>query len=189
MIWAQLLAYVYRNDRPRTSVTERVSGGGEPHPESPALAEIAHRLGRKALEEVAGAARPDTILGWYRKLIAKKFDGSGFRQRVGRPRIAEEIERLVVRMAKENPSWGYDRIVGALANLGHRLSDQTVGNLLRRASDHVFAIPSLPFVSIEIHVTALKPLACHRVPFTRKVMRIRRHMRHLCIGRPLFRVP
>jgi putative transposase len=96
------------------------------------LAEIAHRLGRKALEEVAGAAQPDTILGWYRKLIAKEFDGSRFRQRVGRPRIAEEIERLVVRMAKENPSWGYDRIVGALANLGHRLSDQTVGNLLRR---------------------------------------------------------
>ena len=135
----------YRNARPRTSVTERVSGGGKPHPESPdqgsafthtrrkaTLAEIAHRLGRKALEEVAGAAQPDTILGWYRKLIAKKFDGSRFRQRVGRPRIAEEIERLVVRMAKENPSWGYDRIVGALANLGHRLSDQTVGNVLRR---------------------------------------------------------
>ena len=96
------------------------------------MAEIAHRLRRKALEEVAGAAQPDTILGWYRKLIAKKFDGSRFRQRVGRPRIAEEIERLVVRMAKENPSWGYDRIVGALANLGHRLSDQTVGNILRR---------------------------------------------------------
>jgi hypothetical protein len=53
----------------------------------------------------------------------KKFDGSRFRQRVGRPRIAEETERLVVRMAKENPSWGYDRIVGALANLGHRLSE------------------------------------------------------------------
>ena len=51
---------------------------------------------------------------------------------MGRPRVAEEIERLVVRMAKENPSWGYDRIVGALANLGHRLSDQTVGNILRR---------------------------------------------------------
>ena len=51
---------------------------------------------------------------------------------MGRPRVAEEIERLVVRMAKENPSWGYDRIVGALANLGYRLSDQTVGNLLRR---------------------------------------------------------
>jgi len=83
------------------------------------------------LEEVAGA-QPDTILGWYRRLIANKFDGSRFRKRVGRPRIAEEIERLVVRMANENPSWGYDRIVGALANLGHRLSDQTVGNILRR---------------------------------------------------------
>jgi hypothetical protein len=85
-----------------------------------------------ALEDVAATAKPDTILGWYRKLIANKFNGSRFRQRVGRPRIAEEIERLVVRMAKENPSWGYDRIVGALANLGHRLSDQTVGNILRR---------------------------------------------------------
>ena len=46
--------------------------------------------------------------------------------------FTEEIERLVVRMAKENHSWGYDRIVGALANLGHRMSDQTVGNILRR---------------------------------------------------------
>ena len=81
---------------------------------------------------MAGAAQPDTILGWYRRLIANKFDGSRFRKRVGRPQIAEEIERLVVRMANENPSWGYDRIVGALANLGHRLSDQTVGNILRR---------------------------------------------------------
>ena len=97
-----------------------------------ALAEIAHRLGRKALEEVASAAQPATILGWYRRLIANKFNGSRFRQRVGRPRVAEEIERLVLRMAKENPSWGYDRIVGALANPGHRLSDQTVGNVLRR---------------------------------------------------------
>jgi hypothetical protein len=55
---------------------------------------------------------------------------------VGRPRVAEEIERLVVRMAKENPSWGYDRIVGALANLGHRLSRNSVvcltGGAIRR---------------------------------------------------------
>jgi len=99
----------HRNSESRTPVAKRISGGAT-------LAEIAHRLGRKALKEVAGAAQPDTILGWYRKLIAKKFDGSRFRQRVGRPRVAEEIERLVMRMAKENPSWGYDRIVGALAN-------------------------------------------------------------------------
>src|ERR1039457_5516696 len=96
------------------------------------LAEIAHRLRRKALEEVAAAAMPDTILGWYRKLIANKFDGSRFRGSAGRPRVEEETERLVVQMAKENPTWGYDRIVGALANLGQRLSDQTVGNILRR---------------------------------------------------------
>ncbi len=95
------------------------------------LAEIAHRLGRKALEEVA-AAKPDTILGWYRKLIANKFDGSRFRRSAGRPRVEEKTERLVVQMAKENPTWGYDRIVGALANLGQRLSDRTVGNILRR---------------------------------------------------------
>ena len=100
--------------------------------EKATLAEIAHRLGRKALEEAAATAQPDTILGWYRKLIANKFDGSRFRRRVGRPRIDEEIERLVVQMAKENPGWGYDRIAGALVNLGYVVSDQTVGNILRR---------------------------------------------------------
>jgi hypothetical protein len=72
------------------------------------LAEIARQLGRKALEELAAVAKPDTLLAWYRKLIANKFDGSRFRQRVGRPRIDEEAERLVLQMAKENPSWGYD---------------------------------------------------------------------------------
>ena len=100
--------------------------------EKATVAEIAQRLGRKALEELAAVAKPDTLLAWYRKLIANKFDGSRFRQRVGRPRIGEEAARLVVQMAKENPSWGYDRIVGALANLGFLLSDQTVGNILRR---------------------------------------------------------
>ncbi|MSO22251.1 MAG: hypothetical protein EXQ58_03130 [Acidobacteria bacterium] len=96
------------------------------------LAEIAHRLGRKSLEGVAVSAKPATILGWYRKLIANKFDGSKARRTHGRPRIDEEMENLVVRMAKENPSWGYDRIVGSMANLRHQLSDQTVGNILGR---------------------------------------------------------
>jgi hypothetical protein len=77
-------------------------------------------------------ARPDTILAWYRRLIARKFDGSRQRQYPGRPTIQPELEALVVRMARENSGWGYNRIVGALANLGHRLSDQTVGNILRR---------------------------------------------------------
>jgi putative transposase len=94
--------------------------------EKATLAEIAHRLGREALEHLAATANPDTILGWYRKLVANKFDGSRFCRRAGRPRMNEEIERLVAQMAKENPGWGYDRIVGAMANLGHRLSDQTI---------------------------------------------------------------
>ena len=91
------------------------------------LGEIGHRLGRKSLGEVATAALPDTILAWYRRLIARKFDGSRARRTPGRPRIDREVEELIVRMAEENRSWGYDRIVGALANLGHEVSDQTVG--------------------------------------------------------------
>ena len=96
------------------------------------LAEIAHRLGRKALEDVAYVVKPDTLMGWYRRLVARKFDGSKSRRYPGRPRIDGEIEQLVVCMAKENSDWGYDRIVGAMANLGYTLSDQTVGNILRR---------------------------------------------------------
>ncbi len=96
------------------------------------LGEIGRRLGRKALGEVANAALPDTILAWYRRLVARKFDGSKVRRMPGRPRLDGEVEKLIVRMAKENRSWGYDRIVGALANLGHEVSDQTVGNVLRR---------------------------------------------------------
>src|SRR5215475_309790 len=96
------------------------------------LADIGKRLGRKALDKVAQGAKPNTILAWYRRLIARKFDGSERRSYPGRPRIDAAIEALIVRMAQENTGWGYDRIVGALANLGHHVSDQTVGNILRR---------------------------------------------------------
>jgi putative transposase len=144
MLWARLLAYVsgtvnqellLRNEYLvaenrilRGQIKDRLllSEG-----EKATLAEIAHCLGRKALEDVAATAKPDTILGWYRQLIANKFDGSKSRRSVGRPKLDQETERLAVQMARENPSWGYDRIVGALANLGHSLSDQTVGNILR----------------------------------------------------------
>jgi putative transposase len=88
------------------------------------LGEIGHRLGRKV--DIATIARPDTILGWYRKLVARKFDGSA-RRGPGRPRIRREVELLIIRMASENRDWGYDRIAGALANLGHEISDQMVG--------------------------------------------------------------
>jgi putative transposase len=96
------------------------------------LAEIGTKLGKQALAEVATIVTPETILAWHRKLVAKKFDGSPQHQTPGRPKIAQDLEALVVRMAQENRSWGYDRIVGALAHLGYTISDQTVGNILKR---------------------------------------------------------
>src|ERR1700704_5988426 len=131
MDWARILAYVtgtvdqellrrnehlaaenrilrgQLNGRLRLSDAERAT-----------LGEIGHRLGRKVLAEVANVARPDTILAWYRKLVARKFDGSKARRSPGRPRIKREVEQLIVRMAEENRDWGYDRIAGGLANLG-----------------------------------------------------------------------
>jgi transposase InsO family protein len=103
------------------------------NPQRATLAEIGKRLGRQALESVALVAKPETILGWYRKLIAHKFDGSKHRTYPGRPPINAEIPELIVRMARENRDWGYDRIAGALKNLGYSVSDQTVGNILRRS--------------------------------------------------------
>jgi len=99
------------------------------------LAHIGKRLGRKGLAKVAQVAKPETILSWWRKLVAAKFDGSKHRTYPGRPKIDPEIEGLIVQMARENSGWGYDRIAGALANLGHAVSDQTVGNVLRPAWD------------------------------------------------------
>src|SRR3954465_14375402 len=86
------------------------------------------RLGRKYLAEVACVAKPKTIVAWYRRLIARKFDGSKHRSYPGRPRIGHELQALILRMAQENNRWGYDRIAGALANLGHQVSDQTIEN-------------------------------------------------------------
>jgi putative transposase len=96
------------------------------------LAEIGKRLGRKWLAEVACVAKPETILAWYRRLIARKFDGSRHRSYPGRPRVSPEVDALIVRMAQENNGWGYDRIAGALGNLGHVVSHQTIGNILKR---------------------------------------------------------
>lgn len=89
-------------------------------------------LGRKRLEEVGTLFTPDTILRWHRMLVAQKWDYSQRRKSAGRPGVAQEIVDLVLRLAPENPTWGYDRIQGALANLGHQVSDQTVGNILKQ---------------------------------------------------------
>jgi putative transposase len=96
------------------------------------LAALAHPLGRKRLKEIATLVTPDTLLRWYQRLIAQKFDGSPQRRPLGRPPVAQEVEQLVIRMAEENPTWGYRRIQGALANLGHTIDKITVRNILRR---------------------------------------------------------
>ena len=93
-------------------------------PERRSLAEKAVALGTLMADTVT-IAKPETILKWHRRLVAKKFDGSKARRYPGRPRIRPEIEALVVKLARENPAWGYDRIAGALRNLGHPLADQT----------------------------------------------------------------
>ena len=128
--WARLLAYVTGMVNQRLlmqneylAAENRILRSHLParvrlsDPERSTLAAIGKRLGRKALEQVACIAKPDTILGWYRKLIARKFDGSRQSQYPGRPPLGREITELVVRMARENADWGYDRIAGALANL------------------------------------------------------------------------
>lgn len=93
------------------------------------LAAKAKALGREGLKEIAGLVTPDTLLRWYKKLIAQKYDGSQHRS-PGRPRAPETIRELVVRIARENPGWGYTRIRGALRNLGHDVGRNTVKRIL-----------------------------------------------------------
>jgi len=90
-------------------------------------------LGRKRLQEIGTLFTPDTILRWHRTLVARRWDYSNRRKnQVGRPRVRQVIVELILRFANDNPTWGYDRIQGALANVGYRISDTTVGNVLRQ---------------------------------------------------------
>ena len=86
-------------------------------------------LGRKALAQIATIVTPDTILAWHRRLIAAKWTYP--RKGVGRPGVMKEIRELIVRMAEENPSWGYARIQGALKHLGHRVARSTITKVLK----------------------------------------------------------
>ena len=95
------------------------------------LAVKAKKLGRKTLGQVATIAAPETLLTWHRNLIGRNRTGSA-RRTPGRPPTRQEIAALAVRMAEENRSWGYRRIQGALANLGHDLAHNTVRNILKR---------------------------------------------------------
>ena len=94
------------------------------------LARKAKMLGRKVLNELETLVTPDTLMRWYRELVASKWDYRD-RRGPGRPRVMKDIVDLIVRMALENRSWGYTRIKGALANLGHQVGRGTIANILR----------------------------------------------------------
>ncbi|MCH7705347.1 MAG: helix-turn-helix domain-containing protein [Planctomycetes bacterium] len=93
------------------------------------LARKGKRLGTKRLRALASIVTPETILRWYRRLTARKYDGSQ-RRRPGRPRVMEQIRELVVRLAQENSTWGYTRIRGALRNVGHVVGRNTIKRIL-----------------------------------------------------------
>jgi putative transposase len=94
------------------------------------LARKAQALGRKVLNEIETLVTPDTLLRWYRELMASKWSYS-HRRGPGRPRVMKTMVELILQVALENPSWGYTRIRGALANLGHQVGRGTIANILR----------------------------------------------------------
>jgi putative transposase len=94
------------------------------------LAPKAQLFGHKMLNDLQTLVTPDTLLRWYRELVASKWNYS-YRRDAGRPRVMKTIVDLVLQMALENPSWGYTRIQGALANLGHQVGRGTIANILK----------------------------------------------------------
>jgi len=139
-------------------------------------------LGRKILGTVAGIVTPDTILRWYRRLVARKYDGTN-RRGPGRPATDKDIAALLVRMARENPGWGYTRLRDALRHLGHEIGRTTVKRILldhgidpapervRRTSwktfikAHLGEIAAADFFSVEVptplpECTALRGQPC-----------------------------
>ena len=144
------------------------------------LATKGRAVGRRMLRDLAGIVTPDTILRWYRELVAKKYDGRA-RGRRGRPASAPSVQQLVVRFATDNPSWGYTRIRGALHNLGQAVGRNTIKRILLAnglepapsrskrmpwktfLKAHLGAIAAMDFFSVE--VLTLAGLVRHYVLF------------------------
>lgn len=95
------------------------------------LAAKAKHAGVDSLCKIVPIVSPETLLRWHRRLIARKYDGTSKRS-PGRPRTADTIRGLILRFARENPTWGYTRIQGALGNLGHKVARGTVANVLQQ---------------------------------------------------------
>ncbi len=99
------------------------------NPQRRRLARRAFEIGRKRLRKISTIVTPDTLLRWYRELIANKYDGSD-RRGPGRPRIGREVQQLILEMARDNPGWGYTRIQGALQNLRFTVGRTTIKRIL-----------------------------------------------------------
>ena len=122
------LAYLLEENR-----TLRAQLGGRPlsltNDQRRRLAVLGHRLGRARLQRLAHLVTPDTVLRWHRRLVARKWTYP--RTTRGRATVLREIRTLVVRMARENPTWGYTRIQGALKVVGHRVGRTTIARVLK----------------------------------------------------------
>jgi transposase InsO family protein len=127
---SQAIAYLVEENR---VLKEQLTSGGKrlrfTDDQRCRLAAKGKPLGRKVLLQIATIVTPDTILVWHRKLIAAKWTYP--RKRVGRPGVMKEIRSLIVRMAEENPNWGYARIQGALKHLDHRVARSTISKVLK----------------------------------------------------------
>jgi putative transposase len=99
-------------------------------PQRRALANAAKATGRRALSAIETTFHPDTLLRWYRQLVAAKYASP--RGGRGRPRsVRDRVTHLVVRLARENPSWGYTRLRDALAHLGVDVGRNTIARVLQ----------------------------------------------------------
>jgi len=167
------------------------------------LAEKAKAIGRSMLAALGTVVTPDTLLRWYRNLVAAKYDGS--RQRgPGRPRTKPDIVRLVIRMARENPSWGYTRIRGALFNLGHEVARNTIKSILkenglepapergRHSSWHTFikshlgAIAGADFFTVEHSVSYPRSGSSLHGSISSDAQRCRRESGSIAVAKPKF---
>src|SRR4051812_22588018 len=97
------------------------------------LAALLHRLPREVLRQIRLVVRPDTVLRWHRDLIAARHARISRPKRVGRPRTVRSIRQLVLRLARENGTWGYRRIHGELLVLGVKVAASTVWEIRKDA--------------------------------------------------------
>jgi transposase InsO family protein len=133
-------------------------------------------LGQKALRQIATIVTPETILAWHRRLIAAKWTYP--QRRTGRPGVMLEIRALIVRMAEENPSWGYARIQGALKHHNHRVARSTIAKVMKEHG--INPSPDRPmswatFVRAHAHLIAAADF------FTTEVWTVRGLVRHFTL--------